>query len=294
MITVSGFSEQLREVRLPQGVIRYRDVGDGPVLVFVHGILVNSMLWRDVVERLQVQYRCIVPDLPLGNHSVPMGENVDLTPKGVARIVTDLIEVLGLEDVTLVGNNTGGSICQIVISEDPRNISRLVLTNCDAYEAFLPLAFRFLFQHAPRIFGIKFTNTLAWFLRFRVIQRGILWTVSKRRPDISTLDSYMKPLISNSGIREDLTRFLSSISNRYTLEAARSFGNFRNPVLLVWAEDDFFFLPRYAERLRNDFPDATLEHAPNSRAFVPEDQPCLLAERIERFVSSHDAKTSNR
>lgn len=76
-----GPSEGLREVRLAQGVIRYRDVGGGPVLVFIHGILVNGALWRDVVESLSGKFRCIVPDLPLGSHTIPMRKSADLTPR---------------------------------------------------------------------------------------------------------------------------------------------------------------------------------------------------------------------
>jgi pimeloyl-ACP methyl ester carboxylesterase len=99
------------EVRLEQGVIRYREVGSGPNLLFVHGVLANGTLWRDVVAHLAGRFRCIVPDLPLGGHSVPMGAEVDLSLPGVARIVAGLMEALDLRDVTLVGNDTGGTIC---------------------------------------------------------------------------------------------------------------------------------------------------------------------------------------
>lgn len=280
---VERLSGRMEEVRLEQGMIRYRDVGSGPVLVFVHGVLLNGTLWRDVVARLSGEFRCIVPDLPLGSHVVPMRTDADLSPKGVARIVADLIGALHLEDVTLVGNDTGGAICQVVIAENPQRISRLVLTNCDAYEAFFPLLLS-PFQYAARFFGTRFVDLLAWMLRARAAQRLLLWTVSKRRPDAKTLDAYMGPLISNAGVRRDLTRFLRTVSNRYTLEAARSFQTFRKPVLLVWGEDDFFFPLRYAERLQNDFPDAVLHRVAGSRAFVPEDQPRILADHIQSFV----------
>lgn len=282
-MAVGRVSGGMEEIRLGQGVIRYRDVGSGPVRVFVHGVLVNGRLWRDVVARLAGEYRCVVPDLPLGSHSVPMRKDADLSPKGVARIVLDLIEALDLEDVTLIGNDTGGAICQIAIAENPRRISRLVLTNCDAYEAFFPPLLSPL-QYAARLFGTRFVDVLAWALRARAAQRLLLWTVSKRRPDADTLDAYMKPLISNTGVRRDLANFLRAVSNRYTLDVARSFQNFRKPVLLVWGEDDFFFHVRYAERLQNDFPDAVLRRVAESRAFVPEDQPGLLAEYIQNFM----------
>jgi len=109
-------------------VIRYRDVGTGPVLVFVHGILANGTLWRDVVARLSGRFRCVVADLPLGGHSIPMSREADMTPGGVARVVAELMEALELRNVTLVGNDTGGAIYQILIHNNPERVGRLVLT----------------------------------------------------------------------------------------------------------------------------------------------------------------------
>lgn len=272
-----------RGVRLEQGVIRYREEGDGPTLLFVHGIFANGTLWRDVVSRLSGRFRCVVPDLPLGGHSIPMDPGTDLSPRGVAQIVADFMEALDLGDVTLVGNDTGGAICQIVVAEHPERIGRLVLTNCDAYEAFFPLLIR-PFQYGARLFGERFSGLLAWALKHRSAQRLLLWAVAKRRVDETTLDAYFSSFVRNAEVRRDTTRFLRAVSNRYTLEAAKSFPSFGRPVLIVWGEDDIFFLSRLAHRLQRDFPDARVEFLPGSRAFVPEDQPEALASRIAEFA----------
>ena len=278
---------QKREVRLGCGMVHYREVGEGPTLVFVHGILASGFLWRDVVEKLSGKFRCVVPDLPLGGHAVPMGPGADQSPRGVARLVAEFMEALDLRDVTLVGNDTGGAICQIVISEHPERIGRLVLTNCDAYEAFFPWQFHLLFHHAPRLFGRRYVDLLARALKSRAAQRLLLKVVSKRRMKEAELDAYFGSLLAgNPGIREDLTRFLQQVSNRDTLQAAGRFPGFRGPVLLVWGESDPIFLSRYARRLRDDFRDARLLFVSNSRAFVPEDRPEVLAQYIEEFVES--------
>jgi pimeloyl-ACP methyl ester carboxylesterase len=154
----------LGEVRLEHGVIRYREIGTGPALLFVHGILANGTLWRDVVERLSGRFCCIVPDLPLGGHSVPMRPDADLSPRGVARMVARVMEDLDLRDVTLVGNDTGGAICQVVVSDHPERVGRLVLTNCGAYEAFFPTLLKPI-QYAARLFGTRFVDLLAWALQ---------------------------------------------------------------------------------------------------------------------------------
>ena len=271
-----------KEVRVGGDMVRYREAGSGPTLVFVHGILAGGLLWRDVVAGLAGRFRCIVPDLPLGGHAVPMGPERDMSPRGVARLVADFMAALDLDEVTLVGNDTGGAICQIVIAEHPERVGRLVLTNCDAYEAFFPWQFHPFFHHAPRVFGRRYVDLLAWMLRARPVRRLLLKTVAKRRMDGATLDAYFANL-GDPGVRRDLTLFLRQVSKRYTLEAAKSFPSFRRPVLIVWGEDDLFFLSRHARRLRDDFPDARLRLLADSRAFVPEDRPGALAELIADF-----------
>lgn len=272
-----------REVRLGENVVRYREIGSGPTLVFIPGILANGVLWRDVVAGLSGRFRCVVPVLPLGGHAVPMGPETDLSPRGVARIVADFIEVLDLRDVTLVGNDTGGAVCQIVVAEHPERVGRLVLTNCDAYEAFLPWQLS-IFHYGPRFLGTRFVDALAWALRARTAQRLLLKLVAKRRMNEATLDAYFANLTSNADVRRDLTRFLQKVSKKSTLEAARRFPDFRRPVLIVWGEDDPFFLPRYARRLSEDFPNARLEFLSGSRAFVPEDRPEALSGLVSGFV----------
>src|SRR3954470_11289461 len=119
-----------REIDLTAGRIRYREAGQGPALVFVHGYLVDSQLWDGVVDALADRFRCIAPDLPFGAHRVPMSAGADLSPAGLAAIVAELIERLELEDVTVVGNDSGGAVSQILVTTRPQaSVGRLVLTN---------------------------------------------------------------------------------------------------------------------------------------------------------------------
>src|SRR5947209_13282087 len=103
------------ELQLTQGTLNYRDEGKGPVVVFVHGLLVNGRVWDQVLPQLGDRVRCIVPDLPLGAHTIPMKPGAKLDPPALAAMVAELIERLDLTDVTLVGNDTGGAICQLVV-----------------------------------------------------------------------------------------------------------------------------------------------------------------------------------
>ena len=128
------------EIELSHGTIHYRDQGSGPVIVLIHGLLVNGTVWDRAHRRAVHGARCIVPDLPLGSHRIPMASgrrSVAARPRG---LIAELVEKLELTDVTLVGNDTGGALCQLVCAYHPTRIGRLVLTNCDAFEHFPPPA----------------------------------------------------------------------------------------------------------------------------------------------------------
>ncbi len=130
------------EVTLPAGTIRYREAGEGPPVVFVHGYLVDGRLWDGVVDRLSDRCRCIAPDWPIGAQQVAMSPDADLTPYGIAAIVAGFLEALDLDDVTIVGNDSGGAMSQVLVTRHPERIGRLVLTNCDTHENFPPGIFK--------------------------------------------------------------------------------------------------------------------------------------------------------
>jgi pimeloyl-ACP methyl ester carboxylesterase len=272
------------EVELPQGTVRYADTGgEGPVVVLVHGAFVSGSLWRDVVGPLSEHARVVVPELPLGSHEVPLRPDADLSPPGVARLIADFLAVLDLRGVTLVGNDTGGAMCQLVATRHGERLARLVLTNCDAYENFLPPAFRDL-QVMARIPGSMWL--LAQAVRSRAVRQAPLafgW-LSVREVDAERAEAWVRPLRENAGIRRDLTKVLRGISTRYTLRAAEQLREFDRPVLLAWGRRDRFFRPSFAERLAKDIPDARLTWVADSATFVAVDAPEELAGLISDFV----------
>lgn len=273
-----------KEVRMPQGTIRYHERGRGEPIVFVHGVLVNANLWRKVVPRLAGEFRCITPDWPLGSHELAMPADADLRPQALARLIADFLAALGLERVTLVGNDTGGALCQLVVTEHPERLARLVLTSCDAYENFPPRLFQPMFAAA----GLPgFIAVLAQSLKIRALRRlpiAFGW-LAKRGFDADTGDSYIFPSANDAAVRHDLKNVLGGIDRRITLEAAKKFGRFDKPVLIAWAKDDRVFAPKFAERLARDFPNARLEWIADCYSFVPEDQPEPLARAIRGFIA---------
>lgn len=272
-----------RQVQLTQGTIRYREVGHGEPLVFIHGLLVNGSLWHKVVPLLAPRFRCIVPDLPLGSHTLPMSPTADLSPPGLARLIADFLVALDLEQVTLIGNDTGGALCQLTITAHPERIARLVLTNCDAFEAFLPPLLR-PFQWVAYVPGLIWAY--AHLLRIHALRpvTVILALLCKHPVERALLDGFFKPIRTSAAIRRDLGQVLRSISARYTLAAARVFSTLPQPVLLAWAPEDRVFRLSFARRLQAAFADARLTLIDDSYTFSALDQPQQLADRIEAFV----------
>jgi pimeloyl-ACP methyl ester carboxylesterase len=274
-----------REVQLSSGTIRYRDVGDGPVVVFVHGLLVNGSTWRKVAEHLSKGFRCIVPDWPLGSHPVAMNPAADLSPHGVAQIVGGFLDALGLEDVTLVGNDSGGAISQIVAARHPRRLGRLVLTTCDAFEIFPPKLFAYLkyVTYVPGVLAVLGKSMLvAPALQRLPMSYG---AVSKYPIAREVLEGWIRPAAEDSNVRRDLRKVLRGISPSVTMEIAKELPRFHKPVLLAWAPEDRFFPITLAERLRASFPNAQLAKIDDAFVFAQEDQPAEVARLIESFCA---------
>ena len=273
---------EAREVRLSQGTVRYREVGSGEPVVFLHGIMVNGNLWREIIPVLSEGYRCIVPDLPLGGHEAPMEPGADLSPTGLARLVAEFLDALGLREATLAANDTGGAIAQIFVARYPERVSRLVLTNCDAFENFLPPVLRPLQWGARYVPG--FVTLLSLAARAYAVRWGLAKMVTKHGIERRMMDSYIKPLLYDARVRHDFRKVLAGVSNGYTLEAAEVFPAFEKPVLVAWGHEDWLFRYRYAERLAESFPNARLERVPDAHAFVPEDNPERLVELVRNFL----------
>jgi len=270
------------QAQIPQGTIHYTEQGTGEPIVLVHGLLTNSGLWRDVVPELAKDFRVIAPDWPLGSHPEPMKEGTDFSPPGLAAIIAAFLEALDLRDVTLVGNDTGGAICQLVAVNHPERLGRLVLTPCDAYENFLPPAFKPL-QWMARVPGSIWL--MAQSLRADVLRRTVAYgMLAKRRLTADLTQPWGEPIQRDARIRGEVAAILRGIDSRYTLDAAQRFRGFEKPVLLAWAPKDRYFKLEFAERLERDFPNARLERIEDSATFVMVDQPQRTAELISEFA----------
>jgi pimeloyl-ACP methyl ester carboxylesterase len=278
-------------IALQQGTIRYREEGTGEPLVFVHGLLVDGRLWRDVTPPLAANHRCIVPDWPLGAHRTALNAGADRSPRGIAHLIADFLDALDLSGVTIVANDTGGAISQILAAERPQRLRALVLTNCDCLENFLPPVLRPLqwLAHVPGAYWLLANAARSARVRRSPLGFGML--SHKPLPDELTAD-WLAPLLQRD-VRADVLATLKAIDKRDTLDAAQRLGEHPLPTLLAWAPDDLMFSLRFAERLAAMIPGARLEQVADSRAFVPQDQPRRLAELIAGFVAEQTAPVAS-
>jgi pimeloyl-ACP methyl ester carboxylesterase len=276
-----------RTVELSEGRIRAHVIGEGPPIVFVHGVLVNANLWRKVVPRLDGHTR-VTLDMPLGSHVEPMPARADLSAPRLALIIAEAVEALDLDEVTIVGNDTGGALTQLVAVRRPERIARIVLTSCDAFDNFPPRFFRIVLAPAqiPGAARVVFGGMRVRALRRLPIAYGWL---SNEPIDPDAEDSYVLPPLTHGPVARDLRKVLSGLDPKYTLDAAARLTAFHRPALIAWSTDDRFFPPAHAERLAKILPEARLEWIEGARTFSPEDRPERLAEAIGAFVQAPTA-----
>jgi pimeloyl-ACP methyl ester carboxylesterase len=263
--------------------IRYRTRGEGPVIVFVHGVYVGGALWDDLAERLD-GVRCVVPTWPLGAHRDP-APHADLSARALAGRIPKFLEALDLHDVTLVGNDTGGGLCLASLASGHPGLERvgkLVLTNCDSYEHFPPKGFDTIASIARKAPVV--VQLMLRFFASRPGRRMFLKSVCKNPPVGDRANRIFEAFLTSSAARRDAVRTTASLEPSVTLEAVDDLKTFDKPVLLAWGDSDKLFPLTHAERLKGDFLNARLEVISGSSTYVMLDRPDELASILGSFA----------
>jgi pimeloyl-ACP methyl ester carboxylesterase len=275
-----------KTAELSQGPIRYRELGDGEPIVFVHGLLVDGRLWDGVARRLAGEHRCIVPDWPMGSHTAAMKPEADLSPTGHAEKTAELIGALGLERATIVGNDSGGAISQILATRHPERIERLVLTNCDMFDRFPPFPFNLMAPVAKLPGGMAMLQAP---FKIGAIGRMTYGMLAKERIDPQLIASWLEPARRDPEIARDTRKLIVSANKSYTLEAAERLEGFERPTLFAWGTDDRFFKLDYANRLAARIPGSRVVEIPGAGTFVPLDRPDQVADAIAALMAEKTA-----
>ena len=270
------------QIDLSAGTIEYEDTGgDGPAVVMLHGLMMDASLWDDVIADLESDYRCVAPTLPLGAHRLGMHDDADLSLRGIARLVAELLDRLDLHDVTLVGTDTGGALVQLLIGDGAARVGRVVLASCDAFDNFPPgltgKALVLSGKLPPPMFGLFMQQMRLRMLRRLPIAFG--WLTMRGDPATAR---WVKPVLKQAEIRRDTVRVLRAIAaeRNLMLEAAEQLPSFHRPALVVWATQDRVMPPEHGRRLADLLPQGRLVEIPDSYTLIPLDQPGRLAEAM--------------
>lgn len=275
----------MKEIELSAGTIDYDDTGEGPVLVLLHGLMMDASLWAGPIADLSADHRCVAPTLPLGAHRHAVRADADLSLRGVARLVAEFLDRLDLHDVTLVGNDTGGALVQLLMGEGAARVGRVVLVSCDAFDNFPPgLTGRTLLltgKLSPQMFGLFMQQ-----MRLRTIRRlPITFGWLTKRGD-ATVARWMRPVLTQPEIRRDAVHMLraAAADTHLLLDAAEHLPSFDQPALVIWASRDRVMPPEHGRRLADLLPQGQLIEIDDSYTLIPLDQPTTLAQTIREFI----------
>lgn len=280
----------MSEIGLSAGTIDYQDSGgDGPVIVLLHGLLMDSSLWDETIAVLPSNNRCVAPTLPFGAHRQAMNADADLSLPGISTLVNEFLDALDVHDVTLVGSDTGGALVQLIMCKSAPRISRVVLVSCDAFDNFPPgltgKTLALAGKLSPTLFGLFMQQ-----MRLRMVRRlPIAFGWLTKRGDSSTR-AWMRPIWTQPKIRLDATRMLRATFDDPDLlvKAASALAEFGRPALVVWAANDRVMPLEHGRRLADLLAHGTLVEIEDSYTLIPLDQPTLLAHAIAEFIAISD------
>jgi pimeloyl-ACP methyl ester carboxylesterase len=264
------------------GEISYLDLGAGPVALFVHGIATNAYLWRHVMDALSGQHRCIAIDLPLHGQS-PVAAEQDLSLSALAATLDDFCAVLGLADIDLVANDTGGAIAQIFAARHPQRLATLTLTNCDTVGNLPPEAFKPTVELAAA--GHLAPAAVAMFAHPKAAAQISFATAYEHldRIDPDAIRSYLEPCIGTIERARQFERLLVALDVGDLEAVMPQLKELTVPTLVVWGTDDANFDVSWAYWLRDTIPGTTqVVTVDGARLLFPEERPTDLVPHLEQ------------
>jgi pimeloyl-ACP methyl ester carboxylesterase len=270
---------------LPVGRTRVRTAGAGPAVMFTHGLLVDSRIWDYVAGPIADQgFTVVLPDLPLGAHTVAVTDRAKLTTSSVADALFDVAGQLGIERFAVLGFDTGGAVAQVAAASRPDRIDRLALMSCDAFEHFPPAMIR-PFQWAAR-WAPAMTLVLRSLGNPRLQHRPLpLGLVARRKIDPALIRAWAAPSLSDPGIRADCMAFIRQMTPADTLAAAGKLRSFHGPAMVMWSRHDQVFPRRDATRLAQLLPRCELRWIEDSYTFASLDNPARTTALVLEFLT---------
>ena len=260
-------------VQTPSGRISYTEQGSGPVALFVHGVLLNGYLWRHQQTELSDVRRTIAIDL-LAHGATEIAPDQDVSVLANAKMLNEFLDALSIEKADVVGNDSGGGICQIFSALYPERVRSLTLTNCDTHDNWPPEAFK-PFVAMVKAGGLR--NTLEVMLSNKAVYRSpdALGPAYEHPENVAdeTIETFLRPFVATDQRTRDLERFVNAFDNKYTVEVEAKLKMLNAPTLIVWGTDDIYFDVKWSHWLADTIPGTKRRvEFENARIFFPEER----------------------
>jgi pimeloyl-ACP methyl ester carboxylesterase len=262
-----------RNIQTPSGRIAYVEQGSGPVALFVHGVLLNGHLWRHQLAQLSNIRRCIAVDL-LAHGDTEITPDQDVSVTANARMLAEFLDALDIDQVDIVGNDSGGGVVQIFAALHPERVRSLTLSNCDTHDNWPPEAFKpFLAMAAGGGLRDALDGMLADKDAYRSPQAlGPAYEHPERVTDDS-IETYLRPFVRSGQRTRDLQRFLAAFDNRHTLAVEAQLKTLQAPTLIAWGTDDIYFDVKWSHWLADAIPGTRRRvEFEGARIFFPEER----------------------
>ncbi len=289
-MNATAFAAARKTVTTPYGDIAYVEQGVGPAALFIHGVLLNGYLWHDVIDLLAKDRRCIAIDMMgHGGSLVPLDQ--DLSFAAQAEMLEAFVDALGLDQVDVIGNDSGGGIAQIFAARHPERIRTLTLTNCDTHDNIFPPAVVPLFDVIKAgklldIFRPMLTNSDA--------ARAGFATTFEAPDKLSdeTIRAFIDPLVANEEAGAYVQRWVNALDTADLVGAEPGLRTLQAPTLIVWGTADVFFDVKWAHWLKDTIPGALdVIEVPGAKLFFPLERPQLLADAVRTMWEAHAGAT---
>ena len=288
-MTGAAFFAGRRQVTTPSGTISYVEHGSGAPALFVHGVLLNSYLWRHQLAALGDLRRCIAVDLMAhGNSEVSATQDVSVTAN--AHMLAQFLDALKIDRLDLVGNDSGGGICQIFAALYPTRVRTLALTDCDAHDNWPPEAFK---GFVSMVAAGGLAGALEAMLADKSVYRSpqALGLAYERPAEVAddTIETYLRPHLRSPQRLRQLERFINAFDCRHTLDIEAALRSVQAPTLIAWGTDDIFFDLKWSHWLEKTIPGSRRRlELQGGRIFFPEER----AGEFNEALRSHWVSTS--
>jgi len=229
--------------------IHYRDEGQGPVILLIHGSNASLHTWEKWTDILAPNYRVISLDLPGHGLTGPHPKNEYAWPEA-ARFIDDFVTALEIPKFTIAGNSMGGAIAWHYALQQPAKVSSLVLIDSRGIQPEEPTPLILRAYGAPILSSLLTVFTPKW---------AVAENLSGVYGDPTKVSEEMISLYHDLTLREgnrDATVYRMKHPSTYELTPKLS--ELTMPTLIMWGEKDTWIHPKYALQFKRRIPHAQL------------------------------------